>query len=118
MVPERLDTNVAICRIRQWLDDCGGHRGCTDYLKGIITLPTRVLDLGKDPKSLDPIKLFETKGVRGTYMTLSHCWGRKTFINTTEKTYKQRVDGILLADLPQTFKDAVSLTQNLGVQYL
>jgi hypothetical protein len=51
-------------------------------------------------------------------MTLSHCWGPTNFITTTENTFKQRIAGILLADLPQTFKEAVSLTRNLGIQYL
>ena len=118
MVPERLDVNIAVRQIRQWLDDCEGHQGCTAYRRSLTTLPTRVLDLGKDSKSPDPIKLFETGGIEGTYMTLSHRWGPTNFITTTEDTFKQRIAGILLADLPQTFKDAVSLTRNLGIRYL
>jgi Heterokaryon incompatibility protein (HET) len=118
MVPKRLDVDIAVRQIRQWLSDCEGHRGCSTYRRSLTILPTRVLDLGKDPESLDPIKLFETGGIEGTYMTLSHRWGPTDFITTTEDTFKQRIAGILLADLPQTFKDAVSLTRNLGIRYL
>jgi hypothetical protein len=51
-------------------------------------------------------------------MTLSHCWGSAQLITTTANTIKQRIAGIPLEDLPQTFKDAVSLTRNLGIRYL
>ena len=118
MVPERLDVDIAVRQIRQWLSDCEKHHECSAYRRSPTTLPTRVLDLGKDPEPLDPIKLFETGGIKETYMTLSHRWGSTNLFTTTEDTFKQRIAGILLADLPQTFKDAVSLTRNLGIQYL
>jgi hypothetical protein len=118
MVPEQIDADTAVRKIRQWLDDCERHPKCTAYRSGLATLPTRVLDLGKDPESLDPIKLFETQGIEGTYMTLSHCWGSSALITTTNNTYKERISGIQLAELPQTFKDAVSLTRILGIRYL
>jgi hypothetical protein len=51
-------------------------------------------------------------------MTLSHCWGPAQLITTTANTIEQRKAGIPLEDLPQTFKDAVSLTRNLGIRYL
>jgi hypothetical protein len=117
-VPERVDVNIATRTISQWLNDCTEHHGCASYCRSDTILPTRVLDLGKDPSPQDPIKLFETGGSKGTYMTLSHCWGPAQLITTTENTVKRRIAGILLEDLPQTFKDAVSLTRNLGIQYL
>jgi hypothetical protein len=118
MVPGRLDVDIAANKIRQWLRDCENNHECSRYRREITKLPTRVLDLGEDPKPQDPIKLFETEGAAGTYMTLSHCWGTAHFITTTEATIKRRIAGIPLADLPQTFKDAVSLTRSLGIRYL
>jgi hypothetical protein len=113
MVLERLDVDIAVRQIIQWLSDCDKHLGCTASHRSITALPTRVLDLGKDS-----IKLFESQGIDGTYMTLSHCWGSTPFITTTKDTIQERKEGIPLEDLPQTFKDAVSLTRNLGIQYL
>lgn len=117
-MPERVDVNIAARTISQWLHDCTENHGCAGYHRSSTILPTRVLDLGSDPNPQDPIKLFETGGIEETYMTLSHCWGPAQLITTTENTIKQRVAGILLEELPQTFKDAVSLTRNLGIQYL
>jgi hypothetical protein len=51
-------------------------------------------------------------------MTLSHCWGPAQLITTTANTIEQKKAGIPLEDLPQTFKDAVALTRNLGIRYL
>jgi hypothetical protein len=118
MVPGRLDVDIAAHQIIRWLQDCEGSHECSRYRRRITKLPTRVLDLGEDPKPQDPIKLFETEGAEGTYMTLSHCWGPAQFITTTEATIEQRIAGIPLADLPQTFKDVVSLTRNLKIRYL
>ena len=118
MVPGRLDVDIATHQIIRWLQDCEGSHECSRYRRAVTKLPTRVLDLGEDPKPQDPIKLFETEGIKGTYMTLSHCWGPAHFIMTTEATIERRIAGIPLADLPQTFKDAVSLTRNLKIRYL
>jgi hypothetical protein len=118
MVPGRLDVDIATHQIIRWLQDCEGSHECSRYRRAITKLPTRVLDLGEDPQPQDPIKLFETEGIEGTYMTLSHCWGPAHFITTTEATIERRIAGIPLADLPQTFKDAVSLTRNLKIRYL
>lgn len=51
-------------------------------------------------------------------MTLSHCWGPSQLITTTRDTIKDRIAGIELKDLTKTFRDAVSLTRNLGIRYL
>jgi hypothetical protein len=118
IIPERIDVDTGCRTIRQWVDDCNKHDGCTGFHNRSTILPTRVLDLGENPTAQDSIKLFETGGDKGTYMTLSHCWGPAQLITTTANTIEQRKAGIPLEGLPQTFKDAVSLTRNLGIQYL
>ncbi|KAE9380959.1 HET-domain-containing protein, partial [Stipitochalara longipes BDJ] len=117
-VPERVDLVTGSRTIRQWLNDCNKHNGCAGYRKSSTILPTRVLDLGEKAAAQDSIKLFETEGSKGTYMTLSHCWGPAQLITTTANTIEQRMAGIPLKDLPQTFKEAVSMTRNLGIRYL
>jgi hypothetical protein len=118
LVPERLDVDIATRQARQWLNECEVNHQCSVYRRSRTQLPTRVLDLGEDASPQDSIKLFETGGVEDIYMTLSHCWGPTQFITTTRDTIKQRIAGIALSDLPQTFKDAVSLTRKLGIRYL
>ncbi|KIM98351.1 hypothetical protein OIDMADRAFT_128663, partial [Oidiodendron maius Zn] len=118
LVPEKLDIEIATRQTKQWLSDCNTSHGCASYRRSSRGLPTRVLDLGETPKPQDPIRLFETQGMEGTYMTLSHCWGPSQLITTTRDTIKDRIAGIELKDLTKTFRDAVSLTRNLGIRYL
>lgn len=118
LVPERLDAEIAARQARQWLDQCDANHECSVYRRNRIQLPTRVLDLGEDLSIQNSIKLFETKGVEGIYMTLSHCWGLTQFITTTRDTLEQRIAGIAFSDLSKTFKDVVSLTRRLGIRYL
>lgn len=120
LVPERLDVDIAARQVRQWLNECDVDSECSVNRRSRTQLPTRVLDLGKDPSPQDSIKLFETEGAEDgdVYMTLSHRWGPTQFITTTRDTLEQRIAGITLSDLSETFKDAVSLTRKLGIRYL
>src|SRR5277367_3868507 len=55
---------------------------------------------------------------RAKYAALSYCWGQCELLRTTEATYAERCLSIPLHTLPRTFKDAVSMTTALGLQYL
>lgn len=80
-------------------------------------LPRRVLDVRAGP-SRDAIRLIETTGQVGQYVTLSHCWGGKVSLMTTTKTRERHIRGISWTKLPKTFLDAVIVTRLLGLQYL
>ncbi|KAH0442151.1 heterokaryon incompatibility protein [Colletotrichum camelliae] len=64
------------------------HPNCKRRHGSLDFIPTRVLDVGTE-KTWPPkhVKLVETKGkgLKGPYMTLSHCWGKGTFVRLTEK---------------------------------
>lgn len=65
------------------------------------------------------ISLIETEEDHvGTYMTLSHRWGRVQPMMTTKDTLPRRKTAIRLSDLPRTFQDTVAVCRGLGVQYL
>ena len=76
-------------------------------------LPTRVLDIGDDK-----VYLRETSGMTGTYAALSHCWGTSQPLTTTRATLQERYAGITWGSLPRVFQDAISLTRNLGIEYI
>ncbi|KAK0113568.1 hypothetical protein ONS96_014426 [Cadophora gregata f. sp. sojae] len=81
-------------------------------------LPTRVVDVGVDPKS-DTVHLKEAKETdRHPYMSLSHCWGLEQIITTTTNTLQARKAGIKLSELSKTFRHAIELTRGLGIRYL
>ncbi|KAF2012965.1 HET-domain-containing protein [Aaosphaeria arxii CBS 175.79] len=53
------------------------------------------------------------------YATLSYCWGpNPQFLRLTAENYNQLRGDIAISTLPQTFRDAILVTQTLGLSYL
>jgi hypothetical protein len=80
-------------------------------------LPSRVIDVGSisDPLS----KLFEPSSITWEqYVTLSYCWGRDHFTTTTLSNIESHKESLDWPTLPQTFKDSIQTTRNLGFRYL
>lgn len=82
-------------------------------------LPTRVLAI-HDIGGTSTVKLLETRGSRGTYCALSHCWGSedKRPLETTRRNLQDHLADIPWSSLPTTFRDAIDLTKGLGITYL
>ena len=51
-------------------------------------------------------------------MTLSHRWGAASFLQLTSSNLPDLVKGFRIADLPQTFQDAIGVARRLGCRYL
>ena len=66
------------------------------------------------------VRLIETSDqVRNlSYMALSHCWGDCDFLTLTTENRSHLLSGFDIAELPQTFQDAICLTHRLGAKYL
>lgn len=64
--------------------------------------------------------LIETGGFGGhlQYAALSHCWGTQINFTTTINTLRERKEGIIIDEMPQTFRDAIKVCQKLGLSYL
>jgi hypothetical protein len=79
-------------------------------------LPSRLLDVS----STNTIRLVEVKTLRDAcYLALSHCWGEsKQQYETTGATLSDRFAGFQLNSLSRSYRDAVTITQNLGFDYL
>jgi hypothetical protein len=102
--------DLAAAWVRECVDEhpnCGGSSG---------TLPTRVLDAGA---SGDVVKLIETNASEGTYAALSYCWGNSSSnLTTTRASYKARLCGMPLSDMPKTFQDAIKFARHLQIRYI
>ncbi|MBE3045596.1 HET domain-containing protein, partial [Candidatus Bathyarchaeota archaeon] len=111
----RSDSDLAFSRNSRWLENCRlNHPRCIAPYENPV-LPTRVIDVSfADGK----VALFETRGGRGRYMTLSHCWGTSRRLMATTKTFQDLKGGIAVSLLPETFRDAIAITRRLGVRYL
>ncbi|KAF4636111.1 hypothetical protein G7Y89_g1979 [Cudoniella acicularis] len=89
------------------------HEQCSG---DVTLLPSRVLDVGSTG---DMIRLIDCPaGLRGKYISLSHCWGSSETLTTTQASYEKRISGISLSHLPKTFLDAVIIARHLGIRYV
>ncbi|KAJ4289866.1 hypothetical protein N0V90_011199 [Kalmusia sp. IMI 367209] len=118
---------VNVERMQRWIKECEEtHEQCKQDKD--VFVPTRLLDV--DGTLEDDIRLCITKqdptlhqfGDRQVrYAALSYCWG-DTFNFPALKTFKENLDeyarGISLQSLPQTIRDAVTVTRVLGMRWL
>jgi hypothetical protein len=104
------DTTLAIAQ--NWLDTCLiEHSSCSQG--NTFPLPTRVIDVsGEDPC----LRVLSLTGV--PYTILSHCWGGKSTVTTKKTNLDDHKRRIRYSGLPKTFRDAVSITRKLKINYL
>ncbi|KAH0562161.1 hypothetical protein GP486_003147 [Trichoglossum hirsutum] len=88
----------------------------TDLNPQEAELPSRCIGVtghGKAPK------LVKTGGKTGCYLTLSHRWGRDTYLcRTTQDNYDERLKGKGMGNLPQLFQDAILVAERLEIPYI
>ncbi|CZR68030.1 uncharacterized protein PAC_17929 [Phialocephala subalpina] len=105
----------------EWLRTCiDSHSRCASYekiVRGEISFPTRVLDVGDSSES-QVLKLVHGAGLVGRYVALSHCWGKNPVLKTTKESLDSFFKCINPRTLTKTFLDAVTITRRLGVRYL
>lgn len=100
-------------KVQSWIKACvDGHASCSVESE---EMPTRLVDVGESDSSELKLVLLST---RVRYGALSHCWGGGKPRSTTRANKEARRIKLSLTGLPRTFKDVVTLTQWLGLQYL
>ncbi|VUC22596.1 unnamed protein product [Clonostachys rosea] len=111
--------------VRKWLRTCRlHHQQCVKTRFGPVVdevhgpkLPTRVLDISKQDEGV--VSLIESNGLQGDFCALSYCWGKGVHgMITTRETIADHYGGMKIDLLPQTFKDAIQLTSEIGIKYL
>jgi hypothetical protein len=109
-----MDTSsyATILLIKAWLRTCRDeHPQCT--IPPVSALPMRVLDVANSS-----VKLIETGGMTGQYITLSHCWGAMPIIRLLESNIEDYKKGIPWKSLSKVFQDAVTVSWKLGFRYI
>jgi len=96
----------------KWLTKCLEEHECPNRLS---PLPTRLIHVG-DAET--PPHLHISHGEKGSWATLSHCWGSHQTLTTETHTMASHCEGLELSALPETFRDAVLITRKLGCRYL
>jgi len=80
-------------------------------------MPKRVIDVGPSDGTEEP-RLIETQDPSITWCALSHTWGGKVALTTRMATLEDRKKMIAMSELPQTFRDAVTIARRLDIRYL
>ncbi|EIW52272.1 uncharacterized protein TRAVEDRAFT_84086, partial [Trametes versicolor FP-101664 SS1] len=108
----------ALALAKDCVDECArGHARCRALLashESDALLPTRLIDCS-DPSRP---RLAPTDGLRGKYCALSYVWGEPQPHSTLTSNVHVYTAGINPANLPQTIRDAIYVTHELGMQYL
>ena len=117
-IPGRLrsmdsSSSTAFQRIRGWLSACDTGHQCRPR---DTPLPTRALDVGV--AGADFIRLVHGRGTVAPFAALSHRWGTSHRLTLTRENMPELQRGIRLSEIPQTFRDAVSIARALGIRYL
>ncbi|EEU34250.1 uncharacterized protein NECHADRAFT_85535 [Fusarium vanettenii 77-13-4] len=106
-------------RVNEWLHRCEkDHAGC--WPSKTPMLPTRVIDVGTllaDAQN-DKVRIFCSQGIRAKYVALSHSWGGEIEPVLKLDNLDKFQNSIPCSSLPATFRDAITITRNLGIQYL
>lgn len=106
--------NFKMCK--DWIIDCSVNHAKCSALED-KELPTRLIDVGASNGSEEP-KLVETRGRKGRYITLSHCWGNSNPPVTNAGSFANYLTCIPFNTLSKTFQDAIRSVQKLGYRYL
>ncbi|KAF6817253.1 TOL [Colletotrichum plurivorum] len=105
--------------LSEWIKSCDLHSCCPSDR---TFLPTRVIQVGKEGSDTCRLICAERGQTNpGRYLALSHRWGSPEQHHrfcTFDSNLESRQQGILVDDLPRTFRDAISITRSLGVDYL
>ena len=107
--------------IHYWLRECEtAHTRCaTRQQEHLRQLPTRLLQVGAfDPGPQVYLRRASQIPPDSKYATLSHCWGRYMPVKLEQDTLQAFSEGIDIAALPRTFREAVGLTKALSLDYL
>lgn len=122
--------------LSHWVQDCNtNHSQCGRKDTDRPVLPTRLIDVGRGNSRIiesngsetvrlifTPLMTEDDLKADTRYIALSHPWGSARHHNhfcTTRQNLASRIkDGIAIADLPATLRDAVTVTRALGVRYL
>ena len=107
--------------LTEWINSCDKTHKC--YSKNLAFFPTRIIEISKTNSETVRV-LYDTTTLDSThkYFALSHRWGQpgkyRKFCTNTVDVIGRKERTIKIIDLPRTFRDAVTVTRNLGVPYL
>ena len=111
-------SNEGLGQAATWIRECEANHAYSCQNRqplGGASRPKRLIDVSDEGR----LKLHESlPDDDEPYITLSYCWGGPQQFYLTKGTYKAKIDGFHLSDLPLSLRDAVKVTQTLEIKYL
>ncbi|KAF5713751.1 transcription factor C2H2 [Fusarium globosum] len=114
--------------LSRWLQQCQeSHEECRVSLSGspllnpeVTDLPNRCIEVSRNSDGTRGLRLKETGGRRGKYITLTHRWIQPDTANasTVQINYSDRLQGKALDHLPAHFEDAFDLALKMNIPFL
>ncbi|KAI1406414.1 HET-domain-containing protein [Hypoxylon fuscum] len=102
--------------MKESLSEClRTHPGCAPHPGGFV--PTRLIYVREGNNALRLCDAIPS-GEGIAYAALSHCWGGGNPLSLTKSALNGLKEHIDFAELPSTFQDAVTVTQELGLAYV
>jgi hypothetical protein len=122
---DRTDSEQTWAQIRTWNKKCSDEHHESCRRSAHVPEGIRLLEIGSDSSEWPPkVKLIErNSSMIGNehYVTLSHCWGRKSFLRLLRDNYNDFTGpGIPWEKLQRNknFVGAIRVAQKLGVRYV
>ncbi|PQE03058.1 heterokaryon incompatibility protein [Rutstroemia sp. NJR-2017a BVV2] len=113
-------SNESLAQAAEWITKCvQQHMECKSVVDTSPKIfPARLVYIS--PCEDGPLRLCETSGLvpDTPYMTLSHCWGRKSFLKLTSENYDELKVQIPFEKLTKTFQDAIAITRFNKIEYI
>ncbi|KAK2051810.1 heterokaryon incompatibility protein [Colletotrichum caudatum] len=104
--------------LKHWIQSCDStHQACRLHDEQTISdMPTRLVGV------TDPIRLLNSCTIEPTrYIALSHCWGQlkeNERFCLYQRNHSELEVHIDFDRLPKTFRDAITVTRGLGIEYI
>ncbi|KAI0533028.1 HET domain-containing protein [Xylaria digitata] len=108
---ERTDSERSMENLKDWIKICDENHTCCS--RDDPVLPSRVVKVTEDR-----VRVVETQGRRGRYMTLSHRWGTNETFTLTESNMDMMTDRIPWDAIPKTYQESIQVTRLLGLEYI
>ncbi|KAG9495750.1 hypothetical protein J7337_012308 [Fusarium musae] len=116
--------------LSEWIKNCSeNHKSCNKLHartgENKDWLPARLVKIIPDvdgvPGMIKVVETGENDEIAPSieYATLSYCWGREPFTKLLRSNIeKMTTTGMPINELPATFRDAITVTNSLGMEYI
>ncbi|KAF2799805.1 HET-domain-containing protein [Melanomma pulvis-pyrius CBS 109.77] len=106
-------------QLKSWIKTCEKtHSGCSKDPNDTF-VPTRLVDLGLEDPNYVRVVETEPLGIKGPYLTLSHCWGKALLLTLRrDNEARLRGQGAHVSELPKNFREAIIVARFIGLRYI